>query len=298
MLEAYPVLNVQDDWVLEPEEMGSKRKFWFRNPENEKETHWLFKYPRASTGEHWAEKVAAEVARRLRIPHGRVELAVFQGERGVATESFARGGRSLIHGNQLLAGTVWGYDPEVRFRQSRHTLGNIWRALDSIFEEPNAARRAKLQFAEYLVLDALIGNTDRHHENWGLLWRMRGDRWRGFLAPSFDHASSLGRELLDADRERRLSEDRVSEYAARGRGGIYWSEEDRHAPSPLQLVRQAMGDHSGFLSPVLASLGDLEESSLSATIERVPTGWISCSARRFSMALLCHNLGELQEIMS
>ena len=28
---------------------------------------------------------------------------------------------------------------------------------------------AKSSLAEYMVLDALIGSTDRHHDSWGLL---------------------------------------------------------------------------------------------------------------------------------
>ena len=100
-----------------------------------------------------------------------------------------------------------------------------------------AARRAKYCLAEYLVLDALIGNTDRHHENWGMLRKRRGERWTGFIAPSFDHASSLGRELLDVRRDRLLEENRVNKYAERGRGAVYWAEEERCAPSPLELVR-------------------------------------------------------------
>lgn len=47
------------------------------------------------------------------------------------------------------------------------------------------------------MLDAVIGNTDRHHENWGILRKRVGDRWQGMVAPTFDHASSLGRELRD-----------------------------------------------------------------------------------------------------
>jgi hypothetical protein len=55
--------------------------------------------------------------------------------------------------------------------------------------------------ARYFVLDALICNTDRHHENWGFLMTYQpvdsenvNDQLK--MAPSFDHASSLGRELL------------------------------------------------------------------------------------------------------
>ena len=146
------------------------------------------------------------------VLHGRVELAEFVGSRGSSTESFARHTRELRHGNEVLAATVLGYDQAKRFGQSQHTLENIWHALDSLFVSPLAVRRARRAFAGYLVLDAIVGNTDRHHENWGLLIRRTGLNFRVRIAPSFDHASSLGRELSDEQRKRRLDEERVEDY--------------------------------------------------------------------------------------
>ena len=75
----YPIFEVLPDWVLEPEAMGSKEKFWCRsNPDNPPS---LFKFPQPGTGQHWAEKVAAEIAAQMDITHAAVELALFQGTR-------------------------------------------------------------------------------------------------------------------------------------------------------------------------------------------------------------------------
>ena len=132
MPETYPIVQVRKEWVLEQEVMGSKEKSWYL-PEGQT-TKWLFKYPREDTGEHWAEKVAAEVAGWLEIPHGRVELAVYEGKRGSVTETFVSDGQELVHGNQVLVGAVWGYDPSVKRGQSDHTLANIWLALERVFQ--------------------------------------------------------------------------------------------------------------------------------------------------------------------
>ncbi|MBM3726654.1 MAG: hypothetical protein FJW40_14670, partial [Acidobacteria bacterium] len=104
----YPIVTIKPEWVLEEEAMGSKRKFWFRQINSHAD--WLFKYPQANTGQHWAEKVAAEIAGKLEVLHARVELASFDGVQGSATESFARQGRELYHGNQVLAGQVLDYN--------------------------------------------------------------------------------------------------------------------------------------------------------------------------------------------
>ena len=294
MSDSYPVVEVPVT-VHEPEGMGSKRKFWFSYPERQGSS-WLFKYPRPNTGEHWAEKVAAEVAGLLGISHAKVELAEFQGRRGSVTESFARGGRELFHGNQMLEVVVHGYDPGRESHQSSHTLANVWQVMDRVFVETEGSRRAKLRVAEYLVLDALIGNTDRHHENWGILRRQTGDGWRGFVAPTFDHASSLGRELSDERRDKLMAENHVGDYAERGRGALYWSEDEQHGPSLLSLVRRAAHEHPSLFRPALAKLEKLDESSMSELVDRVPAEWMSASARRFARALMGSNLEHLERL--
>ena len=296
MSDLYPIIEVTRESVRESEDMGSKDKFWYLHPKVE-EGDWLFKYPRRNTGEHWAEKIAAEVAALLGIQHARVELAVFEEDKGSVTKSFSQEGQELIHGNQMLARAVHGYDRRRRFHQSSHTLANIWQVMDRIFVESEDAEQAKLYLAEYVILDALIGNTDRHHENWGILRERKDDHWEGFVAPSFDHASSLGRELQDTRRARILAEDRIGDYVEKGRGAIYWLEDDRRGPSPLELVRRATRNYSDLFRPALTKLEKLDERSVDNLVNRVPSDWMPPSARKFAIALMCYNLEQLQELL-
>ena len=199
----------------------------------------------------------------------------------------------MLHGNQTLELVVRGYDPDARFGQSDHTLENIWLALDEFVFE--GTEEAKLQFAEYLVLDGIIGNTDRHHENWGIMWKWVCEEQTAFLAPSFDHASSLGRELEDARRSQLLAENRVGRYSERGRGGIYWSQTDRRGPSPANLVVLATERHPELFGPALAKLENLSDDRLREVVERTPRDWISQTACEFAVVLMRYNLGKVRE---
>src|SRR6267378_3918884 len=116
----FPVLQVQPAEVISDEALGSKTKFWFRQGGE----RWLFKEARDGTGEDWAEKIASEVARLLEMRAATVELATYEGRNGCASLSFAyrEKGDVLIHGNEILAGLVLGYDRNKKFRQSDHTL--------------------------------------------------------------------------------------------------------------------------------------------------------------------------------
>ena len=298
MPDPFLIVSVTEGLALAAEPMGGKEKFWYR-PEG-RNRDWLFKHPRPGTGEHWAEKLAAEIADALHVPHGRVELAQFGDVRGTATVSFLDEHHSLFHGNQALAEIVAAYDTALRFRQSNHTIDNILTALEVFV---NCREESSLQFSKYIVLDALIGNTDRHHENWALIegWsEPEQDGWSTFscsLAPSFDHASSLGRELSDRRREQFLKEDRVGAYSERAVGGIYWAVDERGAPSPLQLVRLCAGHYPELILPALRGLNLPDEESLRGIVNRIPADWMSYSAREFAHSLLCYNLNQLRELL-
>ena len=280
--------------------MGTKDKFWYQSPDSDR--HWLFKHPRANSGEHWAEKIAAEVADLLGVLHAEVELATFAESSGSTTKSFVHNGLELVHGNQLLAWMMSDYDPDVVFRQSQHTLSNILTVLERAFISSGSGEIAKRSFAGYLILDALIGNTDRHHENWGLLRRRTGSGWSGFLAPSFDHASSLGRELRDegAGKKNRnwlLRESNIGpEYVEKGRGGIFWSEEARCGPSPLKLVRLAVSEYPDLFRAPMERLERVNENLLCEIVWRIPEGWMGLPARRFASEQMCYNLSELNKL--
>ena len=79
------------------------------------------------------------------------------------------------------------------------------------------------------------------------------------LAPTFDHASSLGRELVD-DSARRvpsrrlLAEGRLAQYAEKAPGAIFWQVTDKHGISPLELVRRAAQLASELFAPALKRL--------------------------------------------
>ena len=188
---------------------------------------------------------AAELAHHLRLPCPRVELAQDrEGTPGVAVLDFREDPREvLIHGNQLLATRHVGYPIDAVRRIDGYTVERVLDALrDPQLHVPRispelapAITRPGQLLVGYLLLDAWIGNTDRHHEKWGLL--ERGEVRT--LAPTYDHASSLGRELTDRRRRIMLTtrdpQQRPETYAA-------------SAVSPFH----AEGDASRRLSPIAA----------------------------------------------
>lgn len=158
----FPILLVDPNSLIGDEQLGSKSKFWFEH-ENKP---WLFKLARDHTGEDWAEKVAAEVAKFVPVEAARVELAQYQGHRGSASLSFIAENESLVHGNEILAGQIFGYDRQKKLKQSDHTFDNIVAAVRTLVGGAEWYHELLKDIAKYIVLDGLVCNTDRHHENW------------------------------------------------------------------------------------------------------------------------------------
>lgn len=298
MIEKYPICQVNPNWMIDQESMGSKEKFWYRYPEDPSDTAWLFKYPRSNSGEHWAEKIAAEVAAALEIPHARVELAVCLGIRGTITESFVASNETLVHGNELLELAISDYNPGQIRRPPLHNVDNILKVLEDVCTgmDPGFSDKLKMQVADYLILDALIGNTDRHHENWGVLLDANEDSLLG-LAPSFDHASSLGRELTDERRMRHIAEETIGNYAAAGRGGIYWLGDISRRPAPLDLACRAMAAYAGIFTPGLEKLAMLEESNILQAVNMVPEEWMANPERDFAVVMMRYSLQRLRGLI-
>lgn len=311
----YPIISISPDSVLDDEQLGSKNKFWFEYDLRQ----WLFKEARAistpagefqgMTGEDWAEKIVAEIAHVLNIRAARVELAVYQGKRGSASLNFIPDpAYHLEHGNEVLAGRVLGYDSGKKQRQSDHTIDNIIRAIRKMFPEEKHSRYVLEQLAYYLLLDALVCNTDRHHENWGLFWRaaQRGELINDWdspeiiriydVAPTFDHASSLGRELLDDRKQEILLANRIESYVRRGRGGIYWNATDKHGTSPLQLVELTAAKHPEYFQPALLRLRQTPFDRIVATLDDVPSDLFSASSREFARLLLAYTYNALTRL--
>ena len=125
---AYRIHDVSN-WPPDRDEvMGSKPKVWLKVPESKPPRFWLFKERhRVHTGDDWAEKIAAEVASALAIPHAVVELASRNGKRGIISRDLVSelGGQKLTTGNELLLETDPKYPSANRYGVAAHTIDRV-----------------------------------------------------------------------------------------------------------------------------------------------------------------------------
>ena len=139
----------------------------------------------------------------------------------------------------------------------------------------------------------LIGNTDRHHENWMIaIVYHQGDMWIEIM-PSFDHASSLGRELTDERRQRILESDGVLRYLNGGRGAVYVDSGRRRALPPLRLARLLCRWRPDFTRRALDRIGGVSDNAIRKAIHRVPPEFLSDLAKEFACEVVMTSKREL-----
>ena len=335
--EYYPILQIPlPPEALESNEFrGSRTKFWVRVPEQS--NSWLLKFPRPDTGEHWAEKIAYEIGTLVGINCARVELArcegqlvelgqtsaqggghwqTYQNQLVTVCESFLPSGQieddsvnvgiHLFHGYEILEMFIEGYDINQQRPQREHSVKNIVSSLTELMGarslDPMPFWDMELKaLASYVLLDGLIGNTDRHHENWMVAHFIvdQADQAdvRFEVTPSFDHASSLGRELNDEQRLRVL---RVRDpYAAmlnylyRGRGGVYVAHNRRRALPPLRLAKLLCRWAPEFTRETCERIAEVSESQIWDIIDKVPPDFMSDIAKEFAHKVIATGRGEL-----
>jgi hypothetical protein len=269
------------------EQLGSREKYWFMDSDSD--ARKLFKIGRPNTGEHWSEVVVARICAWLEIPHADYQLATDGIHVGVVTSSIVEQHEAtrLIHGNEVLARALDSYPAEHAHPGARYNLQDVFSSLSQYTAIDD--RSAVATFGDYLILDALVANQDRHHENWGLLELPDGLR---VLAPTFDHAASLACRLTDKERETRLNtSDRgyhIAHYVQRAHTWLYETRESQRRLTTLSAAKEwaALLYGINYRSPVIDSLAGASEDTFTEMFDDLHRSGISDTAVRFAVTLL------------
>ena len=246
--------------------------------------------------------MASELAKALLLPHAQYELGTYNDSLPcVLSPNFVPKGCSLIHGNELL-GRVFPLDGSrvSRFHQTTHTIDGVFDALQQSdcemplnWDPPKDLTTAYEVFTGYLLLDALIGNTDRHHENWGILQEPDESMARRHLAPTYDHAACLGFNLQDAAKAARLSSNdsgfQVEAYAEKALSALYANQSDSKPLTTIGAFQLAANRHSRATEAWMSSLQRLGEDRFQAILLEVPQQRLSAESSKFALRMLLHN---------
>jgi hypothetical protein len=192
---------------------------------------YLFKESRTSKtdafkDQFWAEVVAYRVGclLALDVPPA---FAAIDSRRQVCAALiqwfYADGVDRLVHAGDLLQNINPQFDRKLG---AAHNLDDNKKLLLMLRFKRSLSPSVdwRMWWANALLLDALIGNTDRHQDNWGFLYRQvaGGHNDSAELTPYFDNGTSMGSEL-STERAKQWRDPQLDRYIERGTHHVRWA---------------------------------------------------------------------------
>lgn len=214
-----------------PEGSGRSEKIWLMNPDTGQTG--LFKFKKdISTTDHVSECIAYELANLIGIPCARFEIGTYNDREGSMSYNIVtRKTEVLMEGIYCISLQYSRYDAETLMdleTGDKYSLEMIEKALKpfGLFS----------QFLIILIFDFLIGNTDRHQSNWGLIMENKKVR----LSPLYDNSSSLCAYVGETKIEQYLGNDLLlwkSLIDTKSKSIIRITCQDRKQPTHLDVIK-------------------------------------------------------------
>lgn len=230
---------------------------------------YLFKRSKQSyPDQFWGEVIAYRIGCLLgvEVPPAFVSWNSRTGICAALIEWFyVDGDEACILAGDFLTKIQPGFDREKGKEHNLHDCSKLFRALSR--SHLLAEHGWRQWWANALMFDALIGNTDRHQDNWALLFRNRpaqGGNARmpvGRISPLFDNGTSLGHERFP-ERVRQWDDADFRRYISRGRHHVSWSQEEPKISGHLALLSHVLAQWPETRDQVRSMVMSTEEFAL------------------------------------
>lgn len=221
--------RTDDYFATYPEGARDKRAFFPPDdcslPFINKSRRYLFKLSNKRYPEQfWCEIVAFHVGAMIGVPVPPAYPAInsSNNESAALIEWFYEDGlQSSILGGRFMQQLIPGFNmktgQEHNFKTIRVLFGAFQRA--NLLVDSNWLQA----WAKGLIFDSLIGNTDRHQNNWGFLFDPSKAEAGAMIAPWFDNGTSLGCDRFE-HKVSRWPEDHFTQYLYNGQHHMRWSK--------------------------------------------------------------------------
>lgn len=161
---------------------GRSEKIWLQNPDTGQ--IGLFKFKKdIDTTDNISECIAYDLACILGIPCAKFEVGMYEGREGsMSYNILKKPDQILVEGIHFIMLMYPKYNPELfidTMTSNRYSIEMIKKAIERFVPIDDLLKM--------LMFDYLIGNSDRHQNNWAILIENGKMRW----SPLYDNSSSL-----------------------------------------------------------------------------------------------------------
>ncbi len=270
------VANWSEDeqWANYPE--GARPKSAYFPPEEllpdfiKPERRYLFKRSQRRYPEQfWAEVAAYQIGCLLNVdvPPAYPAINSASGECAALIEWFYEDGKALFEmGGHFMQQSIEGFD---RVRGDQHNFHSINVLFRTLQREGSVAPGWTEEWAKMLLFDALCGNTDRHQDNWGVLFNLAAIPPVGGLSPCYDNGTSLGHELWEEHQGKKWNEARWLKYITDGTHHMRWTLESPARENHISGVGKVAVLFPSTRAQMYERLSAFDMNALHGTLEKM-----------------------------
>lgn len=264
---------------------GRSEKVWLINDQSGEVG--LFKFTKSEkTTEHISEKIASDLAGLLGLQSARIDIGTYKSRIGSMSYLINRQNEVLIEGIYLLNKIYPGYDPNIMYDETTDEYYSLEMILRSI-DEYNLIE----DFLRIVVFDFLIGNTDRHQNNWAIL--SSDDEIR--MCPIYDNGSSLCCYVEETSIESYLGTDKIRLYSlinSKSRSRIRINSKEKKEPAHLEVLQYVKDHYSkrveDFAKIIIQSI---TEEKVDCIMNCYPENLMSSQRKRLIKVFLLGKVG-------
>ena len=254
----YDIKKVPKDFKFvqnEPIVRGSRKKILVKDND---EKLAMFKYERDDyiCSEACSEKIAYEIAKILGYKCAKIELAQDSDDKtGVLNYYFSD---SFISPHTDIVAYLNKNSNE---RKMYYTISNIKNVLDEINE--NLFK----DFIKIMIFDSLIGEQDRHEENWGIT----ETNGKYSMSPLYDNGDSLLREFKNIENAKKYYSGKRSfdAYIKRSKCIIY-KEDNKKQYKHFELIEYLVINYPELTLPEIKKLNILTDDIINDLVNKIP----------------------------
>jgi hypothetical protein len=216
--------------------------------------------------QYWMEIIAYKLGIQMgvTVPPAFVAFDSKRGQSGTLIEWFLRridssGYETYVPGGDYCQQYIPNFQRKKGEQHNFETVTQIFSDLGSVHQ--GFQDDWKNYWARTLAFDSLIGNTDRHQDNWGVIINPINNEMH--IAPVFDNGTSLGHEISAVKFNIYDEYGQLERYVSRGWHHMKWSLTDETSMLHLDMLQRLASKYPDTRLIMLESLSKVNEETFS-----------------------------------
>ena len=242
-----------------------------------------FKYEKYNCSEACSEKMCYEIAKVLDYPCAHIELGLDEnGNIGILNYLFIDKMKSEH------TDAISYINKNSKERKEFYTIENIKKCLDEISSNLFEV------FLRIMVFDALVGETDRHEENWGIT--KIGNDYQ--ISPLYDNGCNLLRDFKNLDLAMKYYDGKKNfkDYIKRPKSLIYKDDHSKKY-NLIELIEELYKKYPLIIGTEIKNLSKLTDDKILEIVNKIPDELLTNKHKEYIITFLKERKRMLTDII-